>query len=184
MAVGKYTNAEDRREVISVIVRTILGIITTFLLLSWFSGGFPFHLTAEMLLSRSFLTALVCFGAVFAVGYLLFSRVELWKILLTSFCLGIAVPILRIAVFFVLLFFHVDFLMYYGMSAVDIFDMKIFGFMCISDLVMIFAANLVLYLKCSKTDNVKRSFPAAFGVYILALLAYFSSNIFFNFVGY
>ena len=30
MAVGKYTNAEDRREVISVIVRTILGIITTF----------------------------------------------------------------------------------------------------------------------------------------------------------
>ena len=167
MAVGKYTNEEDRREVISVIVRTILGIITTFLLLSWFSGGLPFHLSADMFMSGSFLTALLCFGAVFAVGYLLFSRVELWKILLTNFCLGIAVPILRIALFFVLRFFRMDFLM--------------FGFMCISDWVMIFAANLVLYLKCSETDNVKRSFPAAFGVYILALLAYFSSNVFFNF---
>jgi len=181
--VGKYTNAEDRREVISVIVRTLLGIITTFLLLSWFSGGVPFHLSADMFLSGSFLTALVCFGAVFAVGYLLFSRVELWKILLTSFCLGIAVPILRIALFFVLRFFHMDFLMYYGMLAVGNFDMKIFVFMCISDWVIIFAANLLLYLKCSETDNVKRSFPAALGVYILALLAYFSSNVFFNFLG-
>ena len=89
--------------------------------------------------------------------------------------------ILRIALFFVLRFFHMDFLMYYGMLAVDNFDMKIFGFTCISDWVMIFAANLVLYLKSSETDNVKRSFPAAFGVYILALLAYFSSNVFFNF---
>lgn len=73
--------------------------------------------------------------------------------------------------------------MYDGMPAVDIFDMEILGFMCISDLVMIFAANLLLYLKCkcSETDNVKRSFPAAFGVYILALLAYLSSNVFFNF---
>lgn len=70
--------------------------------------------------------------------------------------------------------------MYDGMPAVDIFDMKILGFMCISDLVMIFAANLVLYLRCSETDNVKRSLPAAFGVYILALLAYLSSNVFFN----
>lgn len=181
MAVGKYTSAEDRREVISVIVRTILGIITTFLLLSWFSGGFPFHLSADMFLSRSFLTAFLCFWAVFAVGYLLFSRVELWKIMLTNFCLGIAVPILRAALFFVFLSFHAGFLMYGGMPAVDIFDMKILGFMCISDLVMIFAANLVLYLKCSKTDNVTRSFPAAFGVYILALLAYLSSNVFFNF---
>ena len=167
MAVGRYTNEEDRREVISVIVRTILGIITTFLLLSWFSGGLPFHLSADMFMSGSFLTALLCFGVVFAVGYLLFSRVELWKILLTNFCLGIAVPILRIALFFVLRFFRMDFLM--------------FGFMRISDWVMIFAANLVLYLKSSETDNVKRSFPAAFGVYILALLAYFSSNVFFNF---
>lgn len=110
MAVGKYTNAEDRREAISVIVRTILGIITTFLLLSWFSGGFPFHLSADMFLSRSFLTAFLCFWAVFAVGYLLFSRVELWKILLTGFCLGIAVPILRAALFFVFLSFHAGFL--------------------------------------------------------------------------
>ena len=77
MAVGKYTNEEDRREVISVIVRTVLGIITTFLLLSWFSGGLPFHLSADMFMSGSFLTALLCFGAFFTVGYLLFSRVEL-----------------------------------------------------------------------------------------------------------
>lgn len=42
-AVGKCTNAEDRREVVSVIVRTILGIITTFLLLCRFSGCISLH---------------------------------------------------------------------------------------------------------------------------------------------
>ena len=179
MAVGKYTNAEDRREVISVIVRTILGIITTFLLLSWFSGGFPFHLSADMFLSRSFLTAFLCFWAVFAVGYLLFSRVELWKILLTNFCLGIAVPICRVVFFVVLWFFPFSLAIYENIS-----DILFLGLWCIPDLVLIFAANFILYLKSSRTDNVKRSLPAAFGVYILALLAYLSSNIFFNFLGY
>ena len=180
MAVGKYTNEEDRREVISVIVRTILGIITTFLLLSWFSGGLPFHLSADMFMSGSFLTAFLCFGAVFAVGYLLFSRVELWKILLTNFCLGIAVPICRVVffvVFFVVLWFsHFSLAIYENIS-----DILFLGLWCIPDLVLIFAANFILYLKSSRRDNVKRSLPAAFGVYILALLAYFSSNVFFNF---
>ena len=176
MAVGKYTNAEDRREVISVIVRTLLGIITTFLLLSWFSGGFPFHLSADMFLSRSFLTAFLCFWAVFAVGYLLFSRVELWKILLTNFCLGIAVPICRVVFFVVLWFSHFSLAIYE-----NIFDILFLGLWCIPDLVLIFAANFILYLKSSRRDNVKRSLPAAFGVYILALLAYLSSNVFINF---
>ena len=180
MAVGKYTNEEDRREIISVIVRTILGIITTFLLLSWFSGGFPFHLSADMFMSGSFLTAFLCFWAVFAVGYLLFSRAELWKILLTNFCLGIAVPICRV-VFFVVLFVELWFSHFSLAIYENISDILFLGLWCIPDLVLIFAANFILYLKSSRTDNVKRSLPAAFGVYILALLAYLSSNIFFNF---
>lgn len=162
MAVGKYTNEEDRREIISVIVRTVLGIITTFLLLCWFSGGVPFHLNGDMFLSGHFWGTVIFFIILFGAGYLLFSRAELWKILLTNFCLGIAVPICRVV----------------------LFDILFLGLWCIPDLVLIFAANFILYLKSSRTDNVKRSLPAAFGVYILALLAYLSSNIFFNFLGY
>lgn len=176
MAVGKYTNEEDRREVISVIVRTILGIITTFLLLSWFSGGFPFHLSADMFMSGHFWGTVIFFIILFGAGYLLFSRAELWKILLTNFCLGIAVPICRVVFFVVLWFFPFSLAIYE-----NIFDILFLGLWCIPDLVLIFAANFILYLKSSRRDNVKRSLPAAFGVYILALLAYLSSNVFFNF---
>ena len=73
MAVGKYTNAEDRREVISVIVRTVLGIITTFLLLCWFSGGVPFHLNGDVFLSGHFWGTVIFFIILFGAGYLLFS---------------------------------------------------------------------------------------------------------------
>ena len=36
---GKYTNPEDRREIISLVVRTLLGIACTIGLLCWFSEG-------------------------------------------------------------------------------------------------------------------------------------------------
>lgn len=176
---GKYTNAEDRREVISVIVRTVLGIITTFLLLCWFSGGVPFHLNGDIFLSGRFWGTVIFLIILFGAGYLLFSRAELWKILLTNFCLGIAVPICRVVFFVVLWFFPFSLAIYE-----NIFDILFLGLWCIPDLVLIFAANFILYLKSSRTDDVKRSLPAAFGVYILALLAYLSSNIFFNFLGY
>lgn len=179
MAVGKYTNEEDRREIISVIVRTVLGIITTFLLLCWFSGEVPFHLNGDMFLSGHFWGTVIFFIILFGAGYLLFSRAELWKILLTNFCLGIAVPICRVVLFVVLWFFPFSLAFYE-----NIFDILFLGLWCIPDLVLIFAANFILYLKSSRTDDVKRSLPAAFGVYILALLAYLSSNIFFNFLGY
>ena len=177
MAVGKYTNEEDRQEIISVIVRTVLGVITTFLLLCWFSGGVPFHLNGDMFLSGHFWGTVIFLIILFGAGYLLFSRAELWKILLTNFCLGIAVPICRVVFFVVLWFFPFSLAIYE-----NIFDILFLGLWCIPDLVLIFAANFILYLKSSRTDNVKRSLPAAFGVYILALLAYLSSNIiFFNF---
>ncbi len=176
MAVGKYTNEEDRREIISVIVRTVLGIITTFLLLCWFSGGVPFHLNGDMFLSGRFWGTVIFLIILFGAGYLLFSRAELWKILLTNFCLGIAVPICRVVFFVVLWFFP------FGLAIYEnIFDILFLGLWCIPDLVLIFAANFILYLKSSRRDNVKRSLPAAFGVYILALLAYLSSNVFINF---
>lgn len=176
MAVGKYTNEEDRREIISVIVRTVLGIITTFLLLCWFSGGVPFHLNGDVFLSGRFWGTVIFLIILFGAGYLLFSRAELWKILLTNFCLGIAVPICRVVFFVVLWFFP------FGLAIYEnIFDILFLGLWCIPDLVLIFAANFILYLKSSRRDNVKRSLPAAFGVYILALLAYLSSNVFINF---
>ena len=183
MTVGKYTNEEDRREIISIIVRTVLGIITTFLLLCWFSGGVPFHLNGDVFLSGRFWGTVIFLIILFGAGYLLFSRAELWKILLTNFCLGIAVPICR-GVFFVVLFVELWFSHFSLAIYENISDILFLGLWCIPDLVLIFAANFILYLKSSRTDNVKRSLPAAFGVYILALLAYLSSNIFFNFLGY
>ena len=38
---GKYTNEEDRRQRVSLIVRTLLGIAVTFGLLCRYSGGLP-----------------------------------------------------------------------------------------------------------------------------------------------
>lgn len=129
---GKYTNEEDRREIISVIVRTVLGIITTFLLLCWFSGGVPFHLNGDMFLSGHFWGTVIFLIILFGAGYLLFSRAELWKILLTNFCLGIAVPICRVVFFVVLWFSHFSLAIYENIS-----DILFLGLWCIPDLVLI-----------------------------------------------
>ena len=156
---GKYTNEEDRRQLISLIVRTVLGIAVTFGLLCWYAGGLPKDIAAFFSLRnllQSIFPAVIFASVIFFITQKYFSAIEMWKILLLNFCLGNVVPWLNILLVFL---FRIR-----SGSLLPLLSL---------DLLIAIAANLALYIKCCKTDNAERSLPASIGVYLLAYLCLF-----------
>lgn len=151
---GKYTNAEDRRQTVSLIVRTLLGIAVTFGLLCWYSGGLPegaeeFFRPDNLL--KNILPAVIFAAVIFIITRKYFSSVDMWKILLLNFCLGNGLPWLNPLIVF-------------------LFFIRSGGVLALLslDLFIAIAANLALYLKFGKSDNAERSLTASIGVYLLS----------------
>lgn len=155
-AMGKYTNADDRRQTVSLIVRTVLGIAVTFGLLCWYSGGLPGGVEkffAPENLMKNILPALIFAAVIFIITRKYFSSVDMWKILLLNFCLGNGLPWLNPMIVF-------------------LFSIRSGGVPALLslDLFIAITANLSLYLKFGKSDNAERSLPASIGVYLLSYL--------------
>lgn len=161
---GKYTNEEDRRQRVSLIVRTLLGIAVTFGLLCWYSGGLPrgveYFFAPENLL-KNIIPALIFVTVIFFITRKYFSSVDMWKILLLNFCLGNGLPWLNPLIVF-------------------LFSIRSGGLLPLLslDLFIAIAANLTLYLKFCRSDNAERSLPASIGVYLLAYLSFFVPSVF------
>lgn len=161
---GKYTNEEDKRQTVSLIVRTVLGIAVTFGLLCWYSGGLPrgvedFFAPANLL--KNIIPALIFAAVIFLLTRKYFSSVDMWKILLLNFCLGNGMPWLNPVI--VILF-------YIGRGG----QLPLLAL----DILIVIAANLTLYLKFGKSDNAERTLPASIGVYLLAYLSFFVPSVF------
>lgn len=168
---GKYTNEEDRRERLSLIIRTLLGIAVTFGLLCWYSGGLPGgagNIFVPDDLFKNIIPAVILAAVIFILTRQYFSSVAMWKILLLNFCLGNVLfwldPLLGVLVSLIGFAFSVRI-----NSPLPLLSLE---------LIMVTAANLTLYLKCSKGDNAARPLPASIGVYLLALICFFSPLLF------
>lgn len=154
---GKYTDQEDRRQITSFIIRTVLGIAVTFGLLCWYSGGLPKGVedffTPDNLL-KNIIPILILAAVIFVITRKYFSSVDMWKILLLNFCLGNGLPWLNILLYRLFIIRNV------------------FPSLLYLDILITAAANLALCLKSK--DNNERSIPASIGVYLLAIICFFA----------
>ena len=169
---GKYTNPEDRRKVIRLVVRTLLGIACTIGLLCWYSGGdvsfnsygasyygFQKHILFS---AWGIITVVVC-AAVFAASHKFYQSVNAGKLLLVNFASG-SLTFVYILIFVLLsmLLSNISFMfveiLFYGI-----------GFLPIAAFVL---TNLVFLKVNGQYDYEERSLPNAFGLFLLSVFCY------------
>ncbi|MBP1546068.1 MAG: hypothetical protein J6A37_05665 [Oscillospiraceae bacterium] len=169
---GKYTNPEDRREVISLVVRTLLGIACTIGLLCWYSGvdisfdgfGISYFEFLKALLFSEFgiIIAVVC-TVVFAAAKKFYQSVNAGKLLLVNFVSGALsfVYILAFALLTMLLanisYIFVS-ILFYGVIFLHIAAFAL--------------TNLVFIKVNGQYDYEERSLPNAFGLFLLSVFCY------------
>ena len=169
---GKYTNPEDRRKVIRLVVRTLLGIACTIGLLRWYSGGDVsfdrygvsyFEFLKHILFSGlGIIIAMVC-AVVFASAHKHYQSVNAGKLLLVNFVSGALsfVYILAFALLTMLLanisYIFVS-ILFYGVI-----------FLPIAAFVV---TNLVFLKVNGQYDYEERSLPNAFGLFLLSVFCY------------
>ena len=169
---GKYTNPEDRREVISLVVRTLLGIACTIGLLRWYSGGDVsfdrygvsyFEFLKHILFSGlGIIIAIVC-AVVFASAHKHYQSVNAGKLLLVNFVSG-ALSFVYILAFALLTMLLANFS--YIFAAIFFYGVI---FLPIAAFVV---TNFVFFKVNGQYDYEERSLPKAFCLFLLSVICY------------
>ncbi len=176
---GKYTNPEDyRREIISLVVGTLLGIACTIGLLCWYSevdisfdryGVSYFEFLKHILFSGlGIIIAMVC-AAVFAAAKKYYQSVNAGKLLLVNILSGVLTFVYNLI--YNLIFVHLFTLL---ADTSFIFDSVViivngFYFLPIAAFVL---TNLVFLKVNGQYDYEERSLPNAFGLFLLSVFCY------------